>query len=73
MTLSATPNLYKHHQFPGEIISHAVWLYFRFPLSHRDVEELLLASPKNRRNLLRQAVFPWLISACEDNQKTWVK
>jgi hypothetical protein len=31
------------------------------------------ASPKNRRNLLRQAVFPLLISACEDNQKTWVK
>jgi putative transposase len=26
---------------PGEIISHAVWLYFRFSLSHRDVEELL--------------------------------
>ena len=41
MTLSATPNLYKHHRFPGEIVSHAVWLYFRFPLSHRDVEELL--------------------------------
>jgi putative transposase len=41
MTPSATPDLYKHHRFPGEIISHAVWLYFRFPLSHRDVEELL--------------------------------
>ena len=41
MTPSATPHLYKHHRFPGEIISHAVWLYFRFPLSHRDVEELL--------------------------------
>jgi putative transposase len=41
MTPSATTNLYKHHRFPGEIISHAVWLYFRFPLSHRDVEELL--------------------------------
>jgi putative transposase len=39
---SAPANLYKHHRFPGEIISHAVWLYFRFPLSHRDVEELLL-------------------------------
>ena len=26
---------------PGEIISHAVWLYFRFVLSYRDVEELL--------------------------------
>jgi putative transposase len=41
MTPPASPNLYKHHRFPGEIISHAVWLYFRFPLSHRDVEELL--------------------------------
>src|SRR5215813_5147560 len=41
MTPSATPNLCKHHRFPGEIISHAGWLSFRFPLSHRDVEELL--------------------------------
>src|ERR671919_499227 len=32
---------YKNHRFPGEIISHAVWLYFRFCLSFRDVEELL--------------------------------
>src|SRR3954453_7006983 len=30
-----------HHRFPPEIISHAVWLYFRFALSYRDVEELL--------------------------------
>src|SRR5919198_3962241 len=41
MTPSAAPDLYKHHRFPGEIISHAVWLYYRFNLSHRDVEELL--------------------------------
>jgi hypothetical protein len=41
MTPSASTNLYKHHRFPGEIISHAVWLYCRFPLSHWDVEELL--------------------------------
>jgi putative transposase len=41
MTPAAAPNPYKHHRFPGEIISHAVWLYFRFPLSHRDIEELL--------------------------------
>jgi putative transposase len=33
--------LYRGYRFPGEIISHAVWLYFRFALSHRDVEELL--------------------------------
>src|SRR5215831_14574065 len=34
---------YKHHRFPGEIISHGVWLYDRFHLSYRDVEELLCA------------------------------
>jgi len=33
---------YKNHRFPVEIISHAAWLYFRFCLSFRDVEELLL-------------------------------
>jgi putative transposase len=37
------PNRYKHHRFPAEIISHGVWLYFRFCLSYRDVEELLFA------------------------------
>jgi putative transposase len=36
-----TPNLYKRHRFPAEIISHCVWLYFRFCLSYRDVEELM--------------------------------
>src|SRR5918995_5289608 len=34
---------YKHHRFPAEIISHGVWLYYRFCLSYRDVEELLFA------------------------------
>ena len=32
---------YKGFRFPQEIISHAVWLYYRFSLSYRDVEELL--------------------------------
>jgi putative transposase len=36
-------NHYKHHRFPAEIISHGVWLYYRFCLSYRDVEELLFA------------------------------
>src|SRR6476660_7183881 len=39
-TNSLAPN-YKGYRFPPEIISHAVWLYFRFSLSFRDVEELL--------------------------------
>ena len=32
---------YKRHRFPPEVIVHAVWLYYRFTLSFRDVEELL--------------------------------
>lgn len=34
---------YARHRFPAEVISHAVWLYFRFPLSLRMVEEMLAA------------------------------
>ena len=34
-------NTYKRHRFPSDIISYAVWLYHRFNLSHRDVEDLL--------------------------------
>jgi putative transposase len=41
MTTSSTILSYKGFRFPQEIISHAVWLYFRFSLSYRDVEELL--------------------------------
>jgi putative transposase len=33
---------YERHRLPPEIIAHAVWLYFRFPLSLRLVEEMLL-------------------------------
>jgi putative transposase len=38
---TSPPALYRRHRFPAEIISHCVWLYFRFLLSYRDVEELL--------------------------------
>jgi putative transposase len=41
MNTSAPTTLYKHYRFPAEIISHGVWLYYRFCLSYRDVEELL--------------------------------
>src|SRR5216110_659583 len=42
MTIPARAR-YKGHRFPAEIIGHAVWLYFRFPLGLRMVEELLAA------------------------------
>jgi putative transposase len=34
-------NTYKRHRFPPDIISYAAWLYYRFNLSHRDIEDLL--------------------------------
>ncbi len=39
--MNASESLYYRHRFPSEIISHCVWLYFRFSLSFRDVEEIL--------------------------------
>lgn len=32
---------YRYHHFPAPVIQHAVWLYLRFSLSYRDVEDLL--------------------------------
>jgi putative transposase len=34
-------NIYKRYRFPSEIIQYTVWLYYRFNLSHRDIEDLL--------------------------------
>src|SRR5919107_4510774 len=42
MTPPTQPS-YAGHRFPPEVISHAIWLYFRFPLSLRMVEEMLAA------------------------------
>lgn len=36
--------LYHRHRYPAEIIAEAVWLYFRFPLSFRMVEDMLAYS-----------------------------
>lgn len=40
MTEAPRRSLYAGHRFPIEVIAHAVWLYFRFPLSSRMVEEM---------------------------------
>jgi len=40
MTEARDP-LYRRHRFPAEVIAEAVWLYFRFPLSLRMVEDML--------------------------------
>jgi putative transposase len=41
--IQSAPSRYTGFRFPPEVISHAIWLYFRFPLSLRMVEEMLAA------------------------------
>jgi len=36
-----SPAHFRRHRFPAENIAHAVWLYYGFPLSFRNLEELL--------------------------------
>ena len=39
--MKTSNRLYIRHRFPAEIIQYAVWLYFKFNLSYRDIEDLL--------------------------------
>jgi putative transposase len=39
--MNKSTNLYKRHRFPPDIIQYAVWLYHRFNMRHRDIEDLL--------------------------------
>ncbi|MEH6583497.1 MAG: IS6 family transposase [Halioglobus sp.] len=51
-------NTYKRHRFPPVIISYAVWLYYRFNLSHRDIEDLLA---ERGITVSREAIRLWCI------------
>ena len=51
-------NTYKRHRFPPDIISYAVWLYYRFNLSHRDIEDLLA---ERGINVSRESIRLWCI------------
>src|SRR5210317_427439 len=51
-------NTYKRHRFPPEIISYAVWLHYRFNLSHRDIEDLLV---ERGITVSRQSICLWCI------------
>ena len=48
-------NTYERHRFPSDIIS-AVWLYYRFNLSHRDIEDLLA---RRGITVTREAIRLW--------------
>ena len=51
-------NTYNRHRFPPDIISRAVWLYYRFNLSHRDIEDLLV---ERGITVSREAIRLWCI------------
>jgi putative transposase len=51
-------NTYKRHRFPPDIIRYAVWLYYRFNLSHRDIEDLLA---ERGINVSRESIRLWCI------------
>ncbi len=53
-------NTYKRHRFPPDIISYAVWLYYRFNLSHRDIEDLLA---QRGITVSREAIRLWCIKS----------
>jgi len=49
---------YRGHRFPACIIQHAIWLYLRFTLSYRDVEELLA---ERRLDLFYETIRRWVL------------
>jgi putative transposase len=52
------PISFKRHRFPPDVIRYAVWLYFRFTLSVRDIEELLA---QRGIEVSREAIRCWVI------------
>src|SRR5215475_11421418 len=64
MTPPAEPARYKNHRFPGKIISHRGWLYYRFPLSYRDVQELLL---ERGIDVTHEAICQWCLQFGQDD------
>jgi putative transposase len=52
------PISYRRHRFPPTVIQHAVWLYLRFTLSYRDVEELLA---QRGLDLSYESVRSWVL------------
>src|ERR1700716_2351798 len=52
------PFSYRRHRFPPSIIQHAIWLYLRFTLGYRDVEELLA---ERRLDVSYETVRRWVL------------
>ena len=60
------PLSYRRHRFPPEIIQHAIWLYLRFTLSYRDVEELLA---ERGLDISYETVRRWVLSVAPSGSR----
>ena len=56
--------MYKRHRFSPEVIQYAVWLYHRFNLSHRDVEDLMAEWCMRKFKSMGQAKRFWTTRLC---------
>lgn len=63
----ANSNMYVGFRYPSEIIRHLVWLYFRFSLSFRDINEFRLVTHKEKRQDI-QAEIDEIIEANRGKQ-----
>ena len=64
MPSPAITKRYKNHRFPGAIIRHGVWRYYRCPLSYRDVQELLL---ERGIDVTHEAIRQWCFKFGQDS------
>src|SRR5258705_281414 len=59
--MSTSASLYHRHRFPTEIISHCVWLYFRFALSLRYVPRTLITDKLRSYSAAKAEVLPSVV------------
>ena len=57
---------YKYHRFPIEVIRHCVWLYYTFPLSFRDIENMMLS---RGLEVTYEAIRKWCQKFAIDNRQ----
>jgi putative transposase len=63
MTPPANTERYKNHRFPGDIISHGVWLYYHFHLRYRNVQEILF---ERGIDVTYEAIRQWCLKFGQD-------
>jgi putative transposase len=61
---------YKSHRLPPDVISYAVWLYYRFNLSHREIEDLLA---ERGTIAIRESIHLWCIKIGDIHSKIETK